>query len=171
MLSFLIIFMLHNLEEIIMIERWFQKTYPRINTRILSYIQKELKHYKNTTSIQFAVVIFVFAVFVSALLFVAAMTQHDYLFLGVNLFFGLNIFTHPLQTLYLRSYTPGVLTSLFLIIPYYSLFFYRYYSTNMFTLDSILGALIVFVFLIPVFLLSHKIGEKWSTFFSLFSQL
>src|SRR5690625_1282817 len=160
-LSFLIIFMLHNLEEIITIECWFQKTYPRINKRLPSFVQKELNHYKNTTSVQFSVVVFLLSAFVSGLLLLAVFTQHYYLFLGVNLFFSLNIFTHPLQSLYLRCYTPGVLTSLFLVIPYYSLFFYRYYNTDMFTIGSILGAIIVMVFLIPVFLLSHKIGEKW----------
>jgi len=153
--------MLHNLEEIITIERWFQKTYPRINKKIPSFVKKELKNYKDITSLQFSVVIFVFSVFVSALILLSLITQHYYLFLGVSLFYALNIFTHPLQSLYLRCYTPGVLTSLILIIPYYSLFFYCYYNTNMFTISSILGAMTVMVFLVPVFLLSHKISEKW----------
>ncbi|MGY0691861.1 HXXEE domain-containing protein [Virgibacillus sp. FSP13] len=160
-LSFLIIFMLHNLEEIITVERWLQKTYPRVSKRIPSFAQKELKNYKDITSAQFSVVVFVFSVFASALILIAVITQHYYLFLGVNLLFAINIFTHPLQALYLRCYTPGVLTSLLLIIPYYCLFFYRFYNTDMLALDSIIGAIFVMVLLIPAFLLSHKIGEKW----------
>ena len=160
-LSFLIIFMLHNLEEIITIERWFGKTYPRVSRKIPSAVQKELKNYKDTTSTQFSVVVFVFSVFASALIGIAVITQQYYLFLGVSLFFALNIFTHPLQALYLRCYTPGLLTTLLLIIPYYSLFFYRFYNTDMLTLNSIFGAIAVMVFFIPIFLLSHKIGEKW----------
>lgn len=154
--------MLHNLEEIITIERWFQKTYPRINNKIPPVVQKELNNYKNITSGQFSVVIFVFSVFVSVLILISVINQHYYLFLGINLFFALNIFTHPLQSLYLRCYTPGVLTSLFLIIPYYSLFFYRFYNTDMLTIDLIFGAVVVMICLMPIFLLSHKIGEKWS---------
>ena len=161
-LFFFIIFTLHNLEEIITIERWFQKTYPRVYKRIPSFAQNELKKYKKITSVQFSVVVFVFSVFVSAFLLIAVITQHYYLFLGVNLFFALNILTHPLQALYFRCYTPGVLTSLFLIIPYYSWFFYSFCNTDMLTIDSMIGAIVVVVFLIPVFLLSHKIGEKWS---------
>lgn len=160
-LLFLIIFMLHNLEEIITIESWFQKTYPRISKKVPSFVQKEFNNYKNITSVQFAVVIFVFSVFITVLILISIITQHDYLFLGVILFFALNIFTHPLQSLYLKCYTPGVLTSLFLIIPYYSLFFYRFYNTDMFTINSVLGAMVVIILLIPAFLLSHKIGEKW----------
>lgn len=154
--------MLHNLEEIITIERWFQKTYPQISKRIPSFAQKEIEKVKDITSAQFAVVVFVFSIFISALILMAVLTQHYYLFLGVSLLFAVNIFTHPLQTLYLRCYTPGVLTSLLLIIPYYSLFFYRFYNTELLSLDSIVGAIVVMVFLIPVFLISHKIGEKWN---------
>jgi hypothetical protein len=160
-LSFLIIFMLHNLEEIITIERWFDKTYPRVSRKIPSAVQKELKKYEDITSAQFSIVVFVFSVFSSTLIGIALVTQQYYLFLGVSLFFAVNIFTHPLQALYLKCYTPGLLTTLFLIIPYYVLFFYRFYNTDMLSLNSIFGAIAVMVFFIPIFLLSHKIGEKW----------
>ncbi len=156
--------MLHNLEEIITVEKWIQKTYPRVRDKIPLFVQKELNNYKEITSSEFAVIVFVFSFFVSALILISVMTQHYYFLLGVNLLFALNIFTHPLQALYLRCYTPGVLTSLLLIIPYYSLFFFHFYNTDMLTLDSVVGAMIVMVFLIPVFLLSHKIGEKWRQF-------
>ncbi|MDW0118356.1 HXXEE domain-containing protein [Sporosarcina thermotolerans] len=161
-ISFLIIFMLHNLEEIIMVEKWIKKTYPRVRDKIPSSMQKELNHYNDITSVQFAVIVFVFSIFASILILIAVVTQHYYLFLGVNLFFALNIFTHPLQALYLRCYTPGLLTSLLLIIPYYSLFFYRFYNTDMLSLNSILGAIAVMIIFIPLFLLSHKIGKKWN---------
>jgi len=158
---FLIIFMLHNLEEIITIERWFQEAYPRIEKRIPSFVQRKLKNYKDITSVQFAIVVFVFSVFVSVFILIVVITQHYYLFLGINLFFSLNMLTHPLQALYVRYYTPGVLTSILLIIPYYILFFRRVYNTDILTIHSILSAIIVMIFLVPLFLLSHKIGRKW----------
>lgn len=161
-LSFLIIFMLHNLEEIITVEKWIQKTYPRVYDKIPLFIQKQLNNYKDITSAQFALVVFVLSVFVSAIIVITVLTEHYYLFLGINLFFALNIFTHPLQSLYLRCYTPGVWTSLLLIIPYYSLFFYRFRHTELLTLNSVLGGIAVMVLLLPIFLLSHKIGEKWN---------
>nr|WP_281248950.1 HXXEE domain-containing protein [Bacillus alkalicellulosilyticus] len=151
-------FTLHNLEEIITVEKWIQETYPRVCNKIPSSIQKRLNNYKDVTSSQFAVVVFVFSFFVSLLILLAVMTQHYYLFVGVLLFFGLNILTHPLQSLYLRCYTPGVLTSLLLIIPYYSLFFYQFYNTELLTFTAI----VVMFLLIPVFFLSHKLGEMWN---------
>lgn len=149
--------MLHNLEEIITVEKWIQKIYPRVSGRTLLFIQEELEKYKYNTTAKFAVIVFSVA---SKLILIAVITDHYYLFLGVNFLFAINIFTHPLQALNLRCYTPGILTSLLLIIPYYSLFFYHFYHTDMLTLNLIVGAIIVMVFLIPVFLISHKTSEK-----------
>lgn len=161
-LFFLMVFMLHNLEEIMTIEKWFQKTYPLVSKKIPSFAKKELNQYKDITSKHFSVVVFVLSIFVSMLIAIAVITDQYQLFLGVNLFFALNIFTHPLQSLYLRCYTPGVMTSIFLIIPYYSLFFYHFYKSELLALESIVGAIVVMALLIPIFLLSHKIGEKWA---------
>lgn len=162
MLTFIIIFMLHNLEEIITIERWFQKTYPRVKKRNPLFIQKQLKNNEQITTVQFSLVIFVFSLFVSLFILIAVVTQHDFIFLGVSLFFVLNIFTHPLQSLYLRCYTPGVFTSIILIIPYYTLYFYHFYNSDMFSLKSMIGAILMIVILILVFFLSHKIGKRWA---------
>lgn len=144
------------------IEKWFQKTYPLVSKKIPSFAKKELNQYKDITSKHFSVVVFVLSIFVSMLIAIAVITDQYQLFLGVNLFFALNIFTHPLQSLYLRCYTPGVMTSIFLIIPYYSLFFYHFYKSELLALESIVGAIVVMALLIPIFLLSHKIGEKWA---------
>ena len=159
-ISFLMIFMLHNLEEIITIERWHKKTYPRVIHRVPSFIQKEMKQFNDITSAQFALVVFVLSIVVSALILTAVVTEHYFLFLGVAIPFALNIFTHPLQSLYLRCYTPGVWTSILLIIPYNILLFFHFSKEGLFTMSTMIGALIVMVLLVPVFLLSHKIGGK-----------
>jgi len=161
MVSFLIIFMLHNLEEIMTIERWFKNTYPRINKRIPMFAQKEISTFESITATQFSVVVFVLSVALSALILIAVMTQYFFILLGLNLLLAINIFTHPLQALYLRCYTSGLWTTLLLIIPYNILFFSYFSKVGFLTMNAFLGSLIVMVFLILVFLLSHKIGENW----------
>lgn len=154
--------MLHNLEEIMTIERWFKNIYPRISQRVPSFAQKEIKNFESITATQFSVVVFVLSIAFSALLLVAVITQHFFIFLGLNLLFAINIFTHPLQALFLRCYTPGLWTTLLLIIPYNVLFFNYFSKAGFLTMNAILGSLVVLFFLILVFLLSHKIGEKWN---------
>jgi hypothetical protein len=161
-LAFIIIFMLHNLEEILSIERWFKHIYPRIMDRVPAFAQKELKKFENITAAQFAMVVFLLSIVFAALFLIAVMTDQYFIFIGLNFLFAVNIFTHPLQALFLRSYVPGLWTALTLIIPYYILFFFHISKTEMLTLNTLLGTFVVMVLLIPVFLLSHKIGEKWS---------
>ncbi len=158
---FLIIFMLHNLEEIITIERWFKKIYPRVRKRIPSFAQAEMKKFENISATQFSFVVFLVSVGASALILVTVMTDYYFLFIGLNFLFAINIFTHPLQALYLKCYTPGVWTTILLVIPYYILFFYNFHKAGIFTLNTIVASCVVLIFLIPVFLLSHKWGEKW----------
>ncbi|GGA80480.1 HXXEE domain-containing protein [Ornithinibacillus halotolerans] len=160
-LAFIMIFMLHNLEEIITVERWMKKTYPQIRSKIPSFAQSEIEKNKDITSAQFAVVVLALSVLASAFLLVAVLTEQYYLFLGIALVFAVNIFSHPLQSLFLRCYTPGVVTSIVLVIPFYSLFFYQFYNTDLFSMSNIIGAIIVIIIFIPVFLISHKLGKMW----------
>ncbi|MTW85724.1 HXXEE domain-containing protein [Virgibacillus dakarensis] len=153
--------MLHNLEEIMTIEGWFKKIYPRISRKIPSFAQKEMKKFEDITAAQFSAVVFVFSIASSILILIAAITQYYFLFFGLNLLFALNMFTHPLQALYLRCYTPGLWTALFLIIPYNIVFFNYFSKAGFLTMNTILGSLLVMLFLISVFFLSHKVGEKW----------
>lgn len=161
-LIFLMIFMLHNLEEIITVKKWMKNTYPVIRPKLPATVQKEIDKEKNITSSQFALVVFILSVFVSVFLFVAIVTEQSGWFLGVFLLFGINIFSHPLQSLFLRCYTPGVLTSLFLVVPYYVACIVHFHGTNLFSMDSFVLALFVLIVLIPVFLFGHKIAKKWT---------
>lgn len=163
MIAFLIIFMLHNLEEIITIETWMNKTYPQISHKIPSLIQKEIEKFKHMTAIRFSVVVFVLSIACSAVILIAAITQHYYFFLGLSLFFAINIFTHPLQSLYLKCYTPGVWTTITLIIPYYILFSFNILKSNLLTTNTIVGSFVVMLLFIPVFIFSQMVGEKWNS--------
>lgn len=161
MCVFLIIFMLHNLEEIITIEKWLKHTYPRKKEQIPLFFQKEIENAKDMTAIQFSVAVFVVSIFASIVIIISLITEHYFIFLGLNMFFALNIFTHPIQSLLLKCYTPGVWTSILLIIPYNIVFFNYFYMEGMLTLHTFLAGLALFVLGIPILLLSHKIAEKW----------
>lgn len=159
-LIFLVIFMLHNLEEIIMVERWAKRNYPRVKDRIPSYFQKTIDDLKDITAVQFAIVVFIVSVFGSILILVAVLGDYLFLFFGLAIIFALNIFTHPLQSLFLKTYTPGVITSILLVIPYYVIFFNYFYTKNLINMKMVLGALVIFVLFIPAFILSQTLGRK-----------
>ncbi|GIO21420.1 HXXEE domain-containing protein [Oceanobacillus sp. J11TS1] len=158
--SFLIIFMLHNFEEIIMIERWFHKKYPEIRKRIPTFAINELEKVKTTTSVQFSIVVCLLFIVAAALILVTVITEQYFLFFGLNIIFALNIFTHPLQSLLLKCYVPGLWTTLLLIIPYNIIVYMEFYHLGILNLTIGIHALFVIVLFIPVFIISHTIAEK-----------
>lgn len=164
-ISFLIVFMLHNLEEIITIEKWYDSTYRWIAKRFPKFLKNELDHFKEMTTAQFAIAVFVFSIFCSALLLISVVSEyHYYLFLGVNLLFAFNIFTHPLQSLFLKRYTPGLFTSLLLVLPYFIMFFYNFYNTELLSLETIIRGIFVMFILFALLIFSHIIGEQLQGF-------
>lgn len=160
--SFLIIFMIHNFEEIITIEKWFQKTYPNIRERFPAVARKEIEKMKVTSAATFSIAVCVLFIVASALVIITIITEQYFLFIGLNIFFALNIITHPVQSLFLRTYVPGVLTTFILIIPYNVILFNELITLGLMDFSTIGRALIVTILFIPMLLISHKIAEKWN---------
>ncbi|GGP08976.1 HXXEE domain-containing protein [Oceanobacillus neutriphilus] len=158
--SFLIIFMLHNFEEIIMIESWFNKKYPEIREHIPSFAVKELEKTKNTTAVQFSIVVCLLSIVAAAIVLVTVITDQYFLFIGLNIVFALNIFTHPLQSILLKCYVPGLWTTLLLIIPYNIIVYMQFYPQGVLNLTTGVYSLFVIIPFIPVFLLSHWVAKK-----------
>lgn len=159
--SYLIVFMLHNFEEIILIERWFNKTYPTIKGRIPKFLRKEVEPFSSMTAARFALVVGLLFIPVSALIFITVTTDQYFIFLGLNIVLALNIFTHPLQSFLLKSYVPGLWTTLFIIIPYNIIVFYQLYHQGILNFATNIKALAIIILFIPVFMISHKMAEKW----------
>lgn len=125
---FLVIFMLHDFEEIISVENWSQKTsYLVENTsnRLKILIWK----FWNINSHSFAkrdVVIFLVGstiVFLKVQFIESGWTA--ILFLIFLIFVLLHNLVHIIQTLILRTYTPGLYTAIGLVTPYTIYLLYR----------------------------------------------
>jgi hypothetical protein len=113
---FPVVFMLHDLEEIIMVEAWVkrnkQKLYQVLPRRIAANRERSL----STSTSQFPVAVTCIFLFVSASAFVAAQL-HLYGFLAVCLtVFFIHVFTHLVQMVLFKGYTPGVLTSVLTVL-------------------------------------------------------
>lgn len=163
---FPIMFILHDFEEIIMVEKWLNKNstilYERLPKRIADRVMKQF----SMSTAQFAVAVIVIFMFVSSSTFLANQYVHQgpfgdiYFFIIVTLTYFLHAFTHLAQSVFLRAITPGALTSLMIVIPY-SLILYRSLLINkVITWDIIFVCLPFCLLLIPVALLAHWIGKK-----------
>lgn len=118
---FPIIFIFHDLEEIITIESSMaaKDNYPKTN-----FVERTLRMREKlgSTAAQLAVSATWILLIIS---FTTVMTAHFsssggsfLLFIAILNLFILQAFMHIVQTIMFRAYTPGILTSLFLLIPY-----------------------------------------------------
>lgn len=122
---FLAAFMIHDFEEIIFVEGWMRKHESSLKEKIPGAFSRLLSRYGDVTSSRFAVpVAFEFIAFIP-ITFLAAEQQLYPFFLGINAVMFLHVFTHFGHSLYLRRYTPGVVTALLVALPYSSYMFYR----------------------------------------------
>jgi len=125
---FLVIFMLHDFEEIISVESWSKKTSNLVESND-SHLKKLIWSFWNINSYSFAkrdVVIFLVAstiVFIKVQFIDSGWTA--ILFIIFLCFVLLHNLVHIIQTLILKTYTPGLYTAIGLVTPYTIYLFYR----------------------------------------------
>ncbi|MCM3409664.1 HXXEE domain-containing protein [Metabacillus litoralis] len=125
---FLVIFMLHDFEEIISVESWSKKTSNLVESND-SRLKKLIWSFWNINSHSFAkrdVVIFLVA---STIVFIKVQFIESewvaILFMIFLCFVLLHNLVHIIQTLILKTYTPGLYTAIGLVTPYTIYLFYR----------------------------------------------
>lgn len=157
---FLAAFMIHDLEEIIWVEPWFKKNYIKVSGAIPRTVQSMLSSMGSITSSQFAVAVGIEFILFIPVTFLAA-EHHQFLFLtSVNSIFFLHVFTHVGQSLYVKMFTPGVITAIFIVLPYSVYLFYRLLSEGLIDWNLIFLSIPVGLIIIPVVLFGHFIGRR-----------
>lgn len=160
---FLIVFMLHDFEEIILVEHWIRNNRGKLNEVIPARLLSIKDNMENTTTAQFSVgVAWIFIVLSCVILYTVHSLSHGGNFLvfvaALNVMFA-NVFTHVGQAILVRRYVPGVVTALLLLLPYC---LYTYYRLLQEQIDwNLIGnSLLVSVMLVPVIFIGLMIGKK-----------
>ncbi|APH04936.1 HXXEE domain-containing protein [Bacillus weihaiensis] len=118
---FVVIFMLHDFEEIIAVENWAKRTESRI-TDNSKWISKKIWQFWNVNSYSFAKRDVYIFLTMSIITFIKIQNVESLiisiLYLSFLLFVLIHNVFHVLQTLILKTYTPGLYTAIFLVTPY-----------------------------------------------------
>lgn len=164
---FPILFIIHDFEEIILVEKWLhnnrKKIYKRLPPKIADRIVKQF----SMTTAQFAAAVIVIFLFVSAATVSAIQYLYNgtswnlYFFIAVTLVFFIHAFTHIGQTIIFRSIVPGTITSVIIIIPYSILLYRSLLIEEIVTWKMILISLPFGVLFFPIVLTAHWIGKKF----------
>ncbi|WP_433944937.1 HXXEE domain-containing protein [Paenibacillus sp. SN-8-1] len=157
---FLAVFIIHDFEEIITVEPWMKKNYSQISALIPKPLENVLKKFSTIKSSQFAIAVLIeFVVFVPTTYMAAEYREYG-LFLGFNVILFIHVFTHLLQSIFLRRYTPGVVTAIFLILPYTVYLFYRFVDDGLVSLSGIWESGLAGLIILPIVFLGHLIAGK-----------
>ncbi|GIO54815.1 HXXEE domain-containing protein [Paenibacillus cineris] len=122
---FLAAFMIHDFEEIITVEGWMRRNYDQVSRIVPDRAGRILKDFSNITGSQFAVAVFFEFILFIPFTYLAAEHRWMLLFTGFNTIMLIHVFTHVGQSIYLRRYTPGVVTAVLVTLPYSMYLFYR----------------------------------------------
>jgi len=155
---FLAVFMVHDLEEIIFVERSMTKLYPIALKKAPSFAAPLLKQMAGATSSKFAIAVLLeFIVFIPITYF--AVERESYaLFVGVNALMLAHVLTHAGQSIFLRAYTPGIATCPIIVL-YTIYLFYRMVAEGLVTMGQIYLYAPLGLFVIPLVLLGHKLSD------------
>lgn len=163
---FPIAFIIHDFEEIIMVEKWIKHNSAKLNEILPTKMADRIKSQFSMTTAQFSVAVFIIFLFVSSSTILAnqyllqSSLGNIHFFVVVTLVFFLHAFTHIGQSILLRSITPGVVTSIFVILPY-SFYLYRaLFANEVITWPMIFVCLPFCLFIIPIILLAHWLGKQ-----------
>lgn len=163
---FPVAFILHDFEEIIMVEKWVARYANRVRRKLPERLANRMLKQFSMTTAQFAVAVIVMFMFVSTSTYCAYqyITQgplgNIHFFVVCTLVFFIHLFTHLAQSLYFRCITPGAVTSLIIILPYSILLFRSLAQHHVVDWAVVLASLPFVLLIVPILLLAHWIGKK-----------
>lgn len=125
---FVVVFMLHDFEEIITVEKWAKRTESKIQSEN-KWIKNKIWNFWNVNSHAFAKRdVFIF-ITMSTITFIKVQfldsSWSSVLFLSFLIFVLLHNLIHVVQTVLLKTYTPGLYTAILLVTPYVVYLIYR----------------------------------------------
>lgn len=162
----LVVFVLHDLEELIVVENWLVKNKGRVIAKIPGRLKGLIEPSLTMSTAQFAVaVLCIFAVLSSAvLLTVLTWEQKTFLpfFLVCLHVLFLHVFTHLGQSILLRTYTPGVVTAAALALPYSMYTYFRLFAAGVVNWPLVAGTLPYVILILPILYGAHRLGQ-WAS--------
>lgn len=150
--------MIHDFEEIIWVESWMKKHFEIVHAAVPKPLKKDFESFRGIQSAQFSVAVALEFVLFIPVTWLAGDYGHSLFFIGFNVILFIDVFIHLAQSLFLKLYTPGVVTAVFVTLPYSVFLFYRLFKACLADWGSLLISLPAGIPLLPLVLLGHKLG-------------
>ncbi|EIJ82021.1 hypothetical protein PB1_03750 [Bacillus methanolicus PB1] len=156
---FPILFMFHDFEEILTVEKWTKQNKEQVLAVLPQSVRKYFYSSFKMTTLQFAQDVFWVFLSITAGTILAVIFSFYYIFLVFLAIFFAHVFTHIGQAIYLKKYTPGVITSILLVLPYSLYAYYRLLIEQVISGGDILWSVLGMCIVVPIlffFLVSQR---------------
>lgn len=147
---FPVTFLFHDFEELLTVENWAVRHRDRLDSTLPDFFKKMLASSLRINTLHFAKDVFAVYTMIVVATGLAVFFQVYLLFLAALHLYFLHVFTHIGQALYLKSYTPGVITAVFPVLPYSLYAYYRLLSEGVVDPGNLIQALILMLIIVPV---------------------
>jgi len=161
---FPVIFLIHDFEEILTVKGFMSRNKEQIvsllSPKIGGFVQRQF----DLTTVQFSVsVAFVF-IFVTSSTYLVTHNNFAegalrYFFIIVAVFF-IHVLTHVGQALIFRAYTPGVITSVIIILPYTAYVLFRLFREHIIDWNFAFANIPFILLALPIILGTHSIARR-----------
>ncbi|MCJ8008679.1 HXXEE domain-containing protein [Lederbergia wuyishanensis] len=161
---FPVAFIFHGLEEIITIES-FMTNYKNKNPKtILVKLTLSIKNKLGAKSAQHSVSIAWILLYISWITINTAINlptgANFLLYTAIFNVFFLQSFSHIGQTIIFRGYTPGVITAIFIVVPYSFLTYYLFFEMSLIDEYLLFKSIPFTILMVLVFLIGNLWGRK-----------
>jgi hypothetical protein len=109
---FPIVFMIHEFEEIVFMSWWVKKNKEHVLKKYPKLGKQVLGQFDVFSTEAFSLIVAEEFLIVSFIVVFSALTGNYDLYAGLILAFSIHLFTHLIQSIALRSYTPAIITTL-----------------------------------------------------------
>jgi hypothetical protein len=147
-----ILFMFHDFEEILFVEAWSTSKGKRVDAVLPPFMRKMYTSMSHMTTRNFALDVLFVYILIVVVTCIAVFFSYYLLYLAVLAVFFLHVFTHLGQTIYLKMYTPGVVTAVLVVLPYSLYAYYRLLEDSVVSVADIGWSLLVVLLLLPLML-------------------
>lgn len=153
--------MIHEFEEIIFMRWWLGKNREPILKKYPNLGKRVLQQFEFISTETFSLIVAEEFLIVSFVVIFSALTANYNLYLGLISAYFIHLLTHLIQTILIRNYTPGIittfLTGIFCVFVFFRLLDSGLLSFNLTFINSVVLTLVVFMNLRFMYYVAKKI--------------
>ena len=164
-----VVFILHDLEEIIMFKPWLSKNKEELKSRFPKAAKLLLKTHDHLSVSGFAVAVLFILIVLTAITYLSLIFENYSWWFGAFAVFTLHLVVHIVQWIIYAKYVPFIITSLLFLPCCIYTFIQFLHFTSMSSWQMVLWTMIGFLLTAFIFFLSFSVAGKFEQWINRYS--